>query len=41
MDIYTDIVYNHTRYDVIIYFKSEVIAKNVKNTVSDGFGGIS
>ena len=26
-DIHTDIVYSHTGYDVIIYFRSEVIAK--------------
>ena len=34
-----DIVYSHTGYDVIIYFPSEVIAKQtVENTTFDGFG---
>ena len=28
-DIHTDIVYNQTGYDVIIYFRSEVIAKKI------------
>ena len=28
MDIHTDIVYSNTRHDVIIYFQSEVVAKN-------------
>ena len=30
MDIRTDIVYSRTKYDVIIYFWSEVIAKNCR-----------
>ena len=34
-----DMVYCKTGYDIIIYFRSEVIAKKtVQNTASDGFG---
>ena len=37
MDIHnTDLFYSHTACDVISYFQSEVIAKNVENTASDG-----
>ena len=30
VDIHTDIVHSHTGYDVIVYFRSEVIAKNCR-----------
>ena len=39
MDIHTEIVYSHTGYDVISYFRSEVMAKKTdENTASDGVG---
>ena len=39
-DIQTDIVYNRTGYDVIIYIQSEVIWKKLSkiHTASDGLG---
>ena len=38
MDTRADVLYIHTRHDVISYFRSEVMAKKtVKNTASDGF----
>ena len=30
VDIHTDLIYNHTGYDVTIYFQSEVIAKKCR-----------
>ena len=42
MDIHADIVYSHTGYDVIIYFRSEVNAKKLsKIPLPTASGGIS
>ena len=37
-DIYTELLYSHTGYDMTNYFRSEVIATNFENAACDGFG---
>ena len=39
MDNHIDLLYSHTGYDVINYFRSDVIAKKtIENAAFDGFG---